>query len=77
MALKREQQQVDYATKISVNRGTGFNSLANAYKSRANTFENLTDSFAKVMLNEIQTRGKKLVRMQLRMLNSLQITMAH
>lgn len=60
MALKREQQQVDYATKISVNRGTGFNSLANAYKSRANTFENLTDSFAKVMLNEIQTRGKKI-----------------
>mgnify|MGYP003116503697 FL=1 len=60
MALKREQAQTRYATKIAVNRGTGFSSLANAYNKRSESFDQLTDAYAKTVLDEIQTQGKKI-----------------
>lgn len=60
MALKKETRQVPYSTRISVNRGSGYTSLANAYKSRSDAFDQLTNAFAGTMLEEIQYRGKKI-----------------
>ena len=60
MALKKEQRQIPYSTRISVNRGSGFSSLANAYKNRSDAFDQLTNAFAGTMLEEIQYRGKKI-----------------
>lgn len=60
MALKKETRQVPYSTRISVNRGSGYASLSNAYKSRSDAFDQLTNAFAGTMLEEIQNRGKKI-----------------
>jgi hypothetical protein len=60
MALKKETKQTSYTSRISVNRGAGFSSLANAYKSQSDAFDQLTNAYASTMLDEIQTRGKKI-----------------
>ena len=59
MALKKDQRMVGYASKISVNRGTGFQAMSSAYQTSAKEFEQLTNAFAQQALSEIKARGKK------------------
>jgi hypothetical protein len=59
MALKKDQRMIGYASKISVNRGTGFQAMSSAYQTSAKEFEQLTNAFAQQALSEIKTRGKK------------------
>lgn len=60
MALKKEQSQVSYSSQIGVNRGTGYQSLANAYKQQANVVDNLVNAYASKALDEMKIRGKKI-----------------
>lgn len=57
MALKRTEKEISYASKVGVNRGTGFANLAQASERRSAVFDKMADTFATKSLQEIKTKG--------------------
>ena len=60
MALKKETQQVRYTEQIGVNRGGGFEAMADASITQANKLNNLTSQFADLGLKELKSIGTKI-----------------
>ena len=60
MALKRQTPVTNYQSQISVNRGSGYQALADASKERSNVIDSIVNTYATTALAEMKARGKKL-----------------
>lgn len=59
MALKKETRQQTYAEQIGVNRGAGYDALAQAQLNRSNTIDTLLDRYSTKALQKIQSLGRE------------------
>mgnify|MGYP003134593031 CR=1 FL=1 len=60
MAIKREKRQVEYSTKIGVNRGSGIASAAQAKAQESQIFDRILTQQADENLKRLQERGERL-----------------